>query len=146
MKGVLQKDHIPVNKYQMLIVGLPPLTFTEISGIEQELETVDLPDRTVASGGNKGTVEFTAMQPAHHLAEVAAIETWFNAESTDPVSGSYKKDGTVILQSISGNVVKTHSILGMFPSKKALPDLEMANEGEMAAIEWTFKADEVLPI
>lgn len=145
MKGVLQKDHIPVNKYQMLVVGLPPLTLTEISGIEQELETVDLPDRTVASGGNKGTVEFTAMQPVHHLVEVAAIESWF-VESIDPVSGSYKKDGTIILQSISGDVIKTHSILGMFPSKKALPDLEMANEGEMATIEWTFKADEVLPI
>lgn len=145
MKGVLQTDHIPVNKYQMLVVGLPPLTFTEISGIEQELETVDLPDRTVASGGNKGVVEFTVMQPAHHLAEVAAIESWF-VESIDPVSGSYKKDGTVILQSISGDTIKTHSILGMFPSKKALPDLEMANEGELATIEWTFKADEVLPI
>ena len=52
MKGSIQADHIPVNKYEFLVVGIPGLVFTEISGLEQETESVVLPDRTTASGGD----------------------------------------------------------------------------------------------
>jgi hypothetical protein len=145
MKGVIRPDHIPVNKYQLLIIGLPPLTFTEVSGIEDELETADMPDRTVASGGNRKASEFTAMLPMHHSTEQAAMESWFR-ESQDPVSPSYKKAGTLVHSSISGITVKTFQLVGVFPFKRKLPDLEMVNEGEMAAVEWSFKVDDTLPL
>jgi len=145
MKSVLQPDHIPVNKYELLVLGLPSLMFTEISGIEEELQVVELPDRTVASGGNTGPVEFTAMLPMHHLAEQAAMELWYS-ESQDDVSPLYKKAATLIHKSISGQVLRTYSLVNIFPSKRGLPDLEMANEGEMAQVEWTFRADDILPI
>jgi hypothetical protein len=145
MKGALQGDHIPLNKYQLIVLGMPELTFTEIGGLEEELETVDLPDRTVASGGQTKPVEFTAMLPAHHMVQQAAMELWFK-EGQDPVLSTYKKTGTLMLKSISGNTIRTYSLLGLFVSKRATPDLEMANEGEMAGIEWTFKADQMLPI
>jgi hypothetical protein len=57
MKGAIAPDHIPVNKYQLLVAGVIPLTITEVSGIEDELQTTELPDRTVASGGNRGPSE-----------------------------------------------------------------------------------------
>ena len=145
MKGALQGDHIPLNKYQLIVLGMPELTFTEIGGLEEELETVDLPDRTVASGGQTKSVEFSASLPAHHLIQQAAMELWFK-EAQDPVLSTYKKTGTLMLKSISGATLRTYSLLGLFVSKRATPDLEMANEGEMAVIEWTFKADQVLPI
>jgi len=145
MKGAIQGDHIPLNKYQLIVLGMPELIFTEISGLEEELETVDLPDRTVASGGQTKTLEFTATLPAHHLIMQAAMELWF-VEGRDPVASTYKKTATLILKSISGSTLRTYSLLGLFVCKRATPDLEMANEGEMATIEWTFKADQMLPI
>jgi hypothetical protein len=145
IKATLQPDHIPTNKYQLIVVGLPPVTFTKISGIEVEVDTVDLPDRTRASGGNAKAVEFTAEMPMHHTIEMAAMEIWFT-EGQDPVSLTYKKAGTLIHTSGSGAVLRTYSLIGIFCSKRKLPDLDFESEGDMATIEWTFQCDTVLPI
>jgi len=145
MKGAINPDHIGVNKYELIVIGLPPLTFTAIGGIEDELQTVDMPDRTTASGGNKGPVEFTADLPAHHIVQQAAMETWF-VEGQDPVSPTYKKIASLVLKSGSGNILRSYSLMGLYVSKRGTPDLEMANEGELAIITWTLKGDEMLPI
>ena len=147
MKGDIKADHIPLNKYQLVVLGtvVPFFTFTEISGIEEELETVDLPDRTVATGGQTKSVEFTAKCPLHHLAKQAALELWYS-QGKDPVDPAYKKAATLIHMSGSGSVLRTYSLSGVFLSKRALPDLSMENEGELATNEWTFKADEIYPI
>lgn len=145
MKGAIQPNHMSTNKYQLLVLGLPPLTPTEVSGIEDELETTTLPDRTVASGGNRGASEMEISLPMHHLVEQAAMEVWFK-ESQDPVLPSYKKVATLIHKSISGAVLKTYSLIAVFPKKRSLPDLEMQNEGELAVVKWTLSIDDVLPV
>lgn len=145
LKGTINKDHMPVNKFTLLVLGMPDLTFTEISGIEEELETTDLPDRTRASGGNTLPIEFTAKMPLHHTAEQAAMELWFSA-SQDPVSDDYEKEATLICQSVSGAGLRTFSLIDLFPRKRGLPDLDIKNEGEMAEVEWTFSANDILPI
>lgn len=145
MKGVIKPDHIPVNKYQLLAAGLPPLVFTKVSGMEDELESVDLPDRSVASGGNRKSTELTVMLPLHHTTEQAAMEGWFR-ESQDPVSPTYKKQGTLVMQSLSGLTVKSFQMKDVFPTKRKLPDLEMVNEGEMAEVEWTLKVTDLQPL
>jgi hypothetical protein len=145
VKGVIRADHIAVNKYKLLVVGLPVFTFTKVSGIEDELETVDLPDRTTASGGNRKSTEMECEMPMHHLVEQAAMELWYKI-SQDPVDPLYKKPCTLIMQSISGLVVKTHQLIGVYPFKRVLPELEMVNEGELAITKWSFKIDDVLPI
>lgn len=145
MLGDINPDHIPTNKYQLLILGLPPLTCTEISGLETELVTAEMPDRSVVSGGQQSASEFTIMIPEHHIVEQAAMEAWL-IESTDPVLPTYKKVGTLLAMSISGGTVVSKSLVGVFPKKRALPDREMVNEGEMAAVEWTLSVDQVLPI
>lgn len=145
MKGQIAPDHIPLNKYEMLVIGMTPMTFTEISGIEEELQTTDLPDRTVASGGQTTPVEFTARLPMHHTVDQAQMELWFS-QCKDPVSPKYKRAGTIIYQSISGKVFRTYSLVNMFPTKRVTPDVAMENEGELATVEWTFKADQQLPI
>lgn len=145
MKGEIQPDHIPVNKFVFQIVGLIPITATEISGIEDELDTTELPDRTVASGGNRRATEFTMMVPMHHTAEQAAMEAWF-LESQDPVSPTYKKPCTLTHTSISGNASRNFSLSGVFPKGRNLPDLEKINEGELAQVEWVMQADDILPL
>jgi hypothetical protein len=145
MKGVIQPDHMPVNRYQLLVLGMIPITCTEISGIEDELQTAEMPDRTVVSGGNRAAFEFTIMVPMHHAAEQAALELWFR-ESQDPVLPTYKKTVTLVHERVSGANFRSFTLSGVFPKKRALPDLEMANEGEMAQVEWTLSGDDIIPI
>jgi hypothetical protein len=145
MKGVLQPDHIPLNNYQLRIQDLPTITFITIAGLEEELENVDLPDRTAASGGHTKTIEFTATMPLHHITEMTAMENWFSG-SQDPVEQRYKKVGTLVLVSLTGLVRKSFLINGMFPCKRKTGDLDMANEGELHVVEWTFKADQVIAL
>lgn len=145
MKGSINPGHIPVNKYRLQIVGLPKLTPVTVSGIEEELQTTDLPDRTKASGGNTGPSEVTIAIPAHHSIEIAAMEQWF-ADSQDPVAPNYKKNGSLRMQSVALiGADRTINLVGVFPTKRKMPDLEMANEGEMASYEWTLSVDQVLP-
>lgn len=145
MKGRVKPDHIPVNKFTLFAAGMPPIEFIQVSGIEEELQAVELPDRTNASGGHTAPVEFTAMSMMHHVIEQIALELWFK-EGQDPVSPTYKKIGSLIHKSLTGQTIRTYTLVGVFISKRKLPDLDMANEGEPAMIEWTLKADQVLPV
>lgn len=144
MKGVLQPDHIPLNNYQLRVRDLPDITFVSIGGLEKELENVDLPDRTAASGGHTKAGKFVAKVPLHHLTEIAALEQWLE-DSKDPVAPDYKKSGTLIFPSISGNVRKQYVIVGLFPCLQKGADVEMSNEGEEHEQEWTFRYDDYMP-
>lgn len=143
MKGKIQVDHMPVNNYQLRVAGLEMIC-TKVSGIEDVLETVDLPDRTAASGGNRKSTEMVIEVPAHHLAAQAFLEAWFK-KSQDPVDIAYKLPCTLINKPISGNGGKTNQLFGCFPKKRKTPDFEMQNEGELAVIEWTISIDDILP-
>ena len=145
IKGVILPDHAQVNKYQLTVVGLPPLLFTAISGIEEELDSVDLPDRTAQSGGRVKSVEFELTQPMHHNVERAAMELWYT-ECHDPVSPTHKKTGTLSLFSQTLLNQPSWLLAGLWPFKRGLPDLDLDNEGEMATIVWTMKADELTPL
>lgn len=145
MKGDILNDHIPLNKYKFMVLGLVPLTPTKVSGLDDELTTVDLPDNTKASGGQHKAGEFTISIPEHHVLEIAAMEAWFT-ESTEPVQPTYKKAATLIATSNSGRIVSSKSILGVFPTKRSTPDREMDNDGEISLIEWTLSFDKVLPL
>lgn len=145
MKGAIKPDHMPVNNYQLLILGFPPLTFTKISGLEDEIEKAKMPDRTVASGGNRAASEIVASMPLHHKAEQLIMETWFR-ESQDPVLPTYKKTGTLIVRSISGLVVSARALSGVWPFKRKDADMEMDNEGEIALVEWSISIDDVKPL
>lgn len=144
MKGVIQPDHIPKNKYRLIVAGLPRITFIKVGALEEELEKVDLPDKTAASGGNTKNGEYTATIPTHHRLEREAIENWYQ-ESQDPVSPTYKKTGTLVKESISGLQRASYMLQGSFPFKRNTEDVEMENEGELDTIEWSFSYDKILP-
>ena len=145
MKGVIDPDHMPINNFQLSFLGIVDLTPTEVGGLEDELQTTDLPDRTRASGGNRGPSELTIMLPMHHTVEQAAMEVWYR-ESQDPVLPTHKKVGTLRHSSISGQNNRSFTLNGAFPTKRVLPDLELENEGEMAGVEWTISVDDIIPI
>jgi hypothetical protein len=142
LKGQIQANHIPINKYSLSVATLPALIFTTVSGIEQETAGTILPDNTKASGGEQQPFELTCEIPLHHAAEVAAIEAWYK-EGKDPVTATYKKTGTMIYSTIGGTVGKTLTVSGMWVSKVKYPDTDMGNEeGELALLEVTFSCDD----
>lgn len=145
MKGEIKPDHMPVNKYELQVAGLVTLTAVEISGLEDELQTIELPDRTVASGGFRKATEFKIMLPLHHAAEMTGMEVWYR-EAQDPITPTYKKPCTLIHKSLSGSKSRSYTLLGVFPKKRTLPDLEKKNEGEMALVEWMMSVDDVIPL
>ena len=145
MKQVLAPDHIGVNDYQLIVVGAPPvIQFVTIDGLEEELEVVDLPDRTKASGGNTKAITFAATHPIWHVAEDAYLELWF--KESNLVLPTYKRPATLIVKSISGMLVRTFNMIGLFPGKRKTADLEMANEGEGHYKEWTFNCDRIIAV
>ena len=145
MKGSVLPNHIPVNNYELIVVGLPKLFFTQISGLEQETQSVDMPDRTVVSGGNKTAVEFTGMIFEHHTVELAAMEVWRN-QGVDPVDPAYKKIGTLIKRRIDGSVGTTRTLTGLWIKNRSDSDLDLANEGEPAMVEYTFSCDDLAAV
>jgi len=144
LKNQINPDHAADNKYELEVVTLPKITFIEVSGFEEETEMVDMPDRTKQSGGQSKPFEFTAKVPLHHTAEIAACDIWYE-QGKDPVSPDYEKVGTMNYKTIGDNVAKTYTLLGMKCSKRKTPDVAMSNEGEVAANEYTFWVDEMLP-
>ena len=138
--GSVQPGHAPVNNYELRITGFIDIFFAEVSGIEVEVQEVDLPDRTKASGGQTVPQEFTAMTMIHHTLERAALESWFT-EGQEPVQATYKKTATLYHKSISGANVAVYSLEGLWIKKRKLPDLSKENEGEAGMIEWTFSVD-----
>ena len=144
LKATLQPDHVNVNKFTFTVIGLVPLVFTMVSGMEEAIDAVTLPDRTMASGGNSKPVEFTGKTPMHHTLEYLALEAWF--EEGKVVTITYKKAATLEIFSGSEATKRRYSLLGVWITKRKLPDLEMSDEGAMAEAEWTFSADSVVPI
>lgn len=144
LKGTIKAGHIPVNKFRLLVVGLPPLTPTSVSGIEEEIDSVELPDRTRASGGTTKPVTFTAKFPEHHKSEVDALEKWL-LDGQDPVDPNYKKAATLSQESIDGKQTRSWTLYGTWITKHKLPDLDMKNAGDMAEVEYSFSADDMVP-
>jgi hypothetical protein len=146
IKGTILKNRIQNNKYQLTAQpGLIPITFTGVSGIEEELDTTELPDRTVASGGRTKPVEFEVRQPLHHKAEVAAMEAWFK-EGQDPQAPTYQKVGTLIMFNESGAPASKFTLIDLFVYKRTMPDLELESDGDMAEVVWGMKANQVLTV
>lgn len=144
LKGTIRAGHLPVNKFKLLVVGLPPLTALSVSGIEEELESVELPDRTRASGGQTKSFIFTAKFPAHHKAEIDALEKWL-VDGTDPVDANYKKSASLVQESIDAKQTRSWTLFGCWITKHKLPDFEMKNAGDMAEMEYTFSVDDIVP-
>jgi len=145
IKGVIRPDHMQQNKFALLSRELPTLTPLKITGIEEELDNVDLPDRTSASGGRTKQFEIVVTFALHHRLEIEALELWWT-ECEDPVSPLYKKDITLAIYSQSSIDDKSFLLEGMFPIKRGVSDLDLDNDGEMVTQDWTFKVDQLLEV
>ena len=145
LKRTIKPDHMPVNNYQLLVNGFPPIVFISVEGLDEELETVDLPDRTARSGGHTKALSFSAKQPLHHTLEVAIMEQWYK-DGQHPVKPDYLKNATLIFISLTHQHTKSYALKECFPHKRAISNAEMNDEGKESEITWTFRATEVVNI
>lgn len=145
IKGVIAPDELAVSKGKLLVAGFIPILFTEIKGLKAELETADLPDQTRVSGGRTKCGDFTVKLPAHHFAEVRLLEEW-HKKSQDPVDPDYKKSATLIFFAKSDRKFKAWNVKGVFVSGETLPDMDLANQGDAAMVEFTMAFDDIKPL
>lgn len=153
LKGTIPPGHIPANQYEMLIGGSPPYPGrfipTSVKGLEKELETVDLPDRTHASGGQTKPGMMTITVPLHDRMANGYMNFW-HKQGMAPVDPNYKKPVTLVYKSIHHGslgggafqpVVRT--IIGVFCKKPSTDDLAMKDEGNMVEQTWMLPYDDI---
>jgi len=145
LKGKIKADHIPLNKMELVVPGMPTLTVITSDELEEAIQAVDLPDRTKASGGNAEPVEFSIEIPMHHSDEIQAMDLWFRA-AKDPVLPTYKRPATLRWPSISGKSRKSYTLTGVWVMTRTIPGGDMTNEGEEANVSYALSADEVLAV
>jgi len=146
LKGSIQSGHMPKNKYTLSLVGvLGDITFLKVSGLETEVEPVEMPDRTWASGGQETATELEVEIPMHHTVNAFAMELWYS-EGKDPVSMFYKKVGTLTFTANNDAKIFAWELIGCWCYKRSLSDAEMSNEGEQMTITYGIKVDSVIPM
>jgi hypothetical protein len=145
IKNVIQVNRYPVNKYSLVVQpGVGQILLVSISGLEEELDAPELPDRTVRSGGRSKPIEFDGVQPMHHTQEVLVMETWWGLCKLSLLG--YLKLASLIHFDESGLIpTRKFTLPNIWVSKRAHTDQELENDGDMNTITWTFKADQILP-
>jgi hypothetical protein len=143
--GNISPDHMPLNKYELLIVGMPKITFITVGSFTDATTEATLPDGTVASGGKSAPIEFNVTVPRHHLVDVALMDNW-KKQGRDPIDKNYKKTGTLISYSGTGAVFKSEQLRGLWVRDKTTPEFDMGNDGEMAVNTYVMRADGVDPV
>lgn len=139
-QGTILEDHIPVNNFQLQFAGVAvPLFAISVGEMAEELEMVTLPDRTNASGGNTVPFETDVVTPEHHALEQQAWEQWYREAKLG--TPGYKKVGTLLRRSVSGAYEASHELVGAFPRRKTLSELDATNEGEMSTVTWGLSID-----
>lgn len=144
IKNVIKENRVQVNKFALTIqpgVGTPQ--FVSITGLEEELDSSELPDRTVRSSGRKKPMEFEVVLPAHHDLEVLAMEAWYEM-GQDPILPGYLKLGILKLYDGLGVPRRVRTLTNLWAKKRVESDLELEDEGAMAVITWTLSCDEML--
>jgi len=144
IKRVLLPNRVQTNKYAMKVPGYKDMTLTSIGSLETELDDNEMPDRTRVTGGRQKAVEFDISVPAHHRIDILQCESWLT-ECTEPVTPTHKKVATILffheqLRDIPG---LKYFLEGVKIQKRATPEGELDNDGEMAVVTYTLTADEV---
>lgn len=142
IKNVINSNELSVAKFKFVVIGLPPILFLEVKGLEKETEEAILPDQTTVSGGRTKAGSFTAKVPAHHLVEIAALEMW-HEQGIDPVSPNYKKSATLMFLSKDNSAFKMWNVKGCWCKKEKVPDGDLKDQGNEAEIEYTFAFDDI---
>ena len=146
MKGTILADHYLKNRFTLTFTPTGGSSTTispvAVTGWDEEIDTVDLPDRTRASGGVSQPVDITVRIPLHHEQDILVMDKWWDECHGATVASTYKKSVILTHKKLSG-ATYAHTWNGAFINKRTLPDLEMENEGEEVEVEYGFSVDDI---
>jgi len=145
MKGAIQPDHIADNQFQFLPVGIAPITAVEIGELKEELTRIELPDRTAATGGVRPPTTTEISIPAHHDADIIAMELWYKS-GQDPVLPTYKIPCTLVMPRLSGAAGRSYTLVGVWVTGRGIPGMKMGDEGNMQVITFPISIDDIIPL
>lgn len=144
VQGTIQKDIITGNNYVFMADGIA-LVITNIGSIEETVTKVELPDGSVASGGQTEPVEFTISVPMHHDLEYTYMELWYKASKGPLIPPSAYKTTSIVMKSASQAKQRSMTVLGSFVSGRSSPELDMEGGGsEFLQVEYTISADNII--
>jgi hypothetical protein len=74
------------------------------------------------------------------------MEDWFSLSHSKlgQAQEGYLKDLTITFKNILGQVARSYIVEKAFVSKRALPDFELDNDGEMAEVTYTIRGQDLI--
>lgn len=140
VKNLLGKDVIGANKFTFSVDN-DDLLVVSVSGIEETLQVIELPDGTAASGGRTDVSETTVVVAQHTKASITFFDAWW-ALCQDPVPPAAYKNGTVTGNSSSGGVSATTTLISVFIKSRKSADYNLEDGTTMTVVEYTLSVDD----
>lgn len=141
LKGVIPKDIIAANKFTVAVDNVEILAVS-VSGPDESLQTVELPDGTAASGGRTDPSESTIVIPQHATEAKLFMDTWWNS-CKDPVQPTAYKNVTVIGTSSTGAQSATDTWIGAFIKGRKSAEYSLEDGTTMTVLEYSVSIDDV---
>jgi len=116
------------------------ITFTSISGLEQEIDAAESPDRTAHSTGIAKNVTLTVKCASHDDASISAMYEWYD-ECWGNVSEGYKKTGTLAFEDNRGIARKVYYLEGAWLKKFADDEAQMEESSKIHETEFSVSVD-----
>ncbi len=139
IKGEALPDPALRGQFRVSFIGMPPIYATKFTGLEFEIETTDLADRTRHSAGATGAGEAVCSGYLHHTIEAVAWEAWFDASRNG--SPGYKRDGTLEILGADGIPRAIYSLVGVWPKKWAIGDFDKTSK-DSVEVAFTLSIDD----
>jgi hypothetical protein len=141
IKGEVLPGAAPRSKFRVFVGGLPPFYASKFTGLESELETVELADRTMQSAGNTKASTADVSGYVHHSVEAAAWDAWWVQSQAG--GAGYKRAATVEVMGADDIPVAIYALAGVFPMKWSLGDLDKTST-EATEITYSLSVDSVI--
>lgn len=143
IKGEVLAGAAPRSKFHLLVTGLPPFYATKLTGLESELEVLELSDRTRQSAGFTKASNADVSGYVHHVVEAAAFDAWWVQSQAGGVG--YKRAATLEMLGPDEIPVAIYALAGVFPTKWAMGDLDRTAT-EAVEITYSLSVDSVIKL
>ncbi len=143
IKGEVLAGAAPRSKFRLFVAGLPPFYATKFTGLESELEVLELADRTRQSAGHTKASNADVSGYVHHTIEAAAFDAWWVQSQAGGVG--YKRAATLEMLGPDDVPVAIYALAGIFPTKWAMGDLDRTAT-EAVEITYSLSVDSVLKL
>ena len=141
LEGIIPLDVISAADFEFRVNGLE-LIVLERSGLEQEIDQIELPDGRIVSGQKVKAQEMTIMVAAHMTREVTFFDQWMEQARGPRVPRTAYRTVTIVGKSNTKTRRNREILRQCWVCKRSNPDLNLdTGSTEMTKIEYTLKVN-----